>query len=121
MGIFGFGRRELVSVPSNIAQISVSALTVSTAESLVIISVNAETAAVLVKAARSRRPHLLVGDHSSVNLIPVKDARLSPAYDPDVGWIIPMLPGVSDSIVDLVSDGPGVYEIEGLNLAVVVD
>jgi len=119
--MFGFGRKELVDVPEDVTAVTVGSLAVHTAEQLVIVTVDAASAPLLIDAAVPRRPHSLTAGDSIIFLIPVKDARLVPAYDPKLGWIIPLTPAVAGNLAAQLAAGPGGYEIEGINLAFVVE
>ena len=119
--MFGFGRRQLVDVPEDVTAVPVGSLSVHTAEQLVIITIDASSAPLLVDAAVSRRPHSLTAGGTTVFVVPVRDARLVPAHDPKLGWIIPLTSAAADDLAARVTAGPGGYEIAGINLAVVVE
>jgi len=116
-----FRRRELVDVPTELPCIPVDGMAVHTAESMVVLTVSAATASLLLDATASRQAVALVDGELVVNLIPVKDERLVPAHDPKRGWIIPLTPSVADNLTAQVAGGAGAYEIAGLNLGVVVE
>ncbi|GAB2505122.1 hypothetical protein CATRI_03910 [Corynebacterium atrinae] len=115
-----FRRSTLVDVPADIDRIPVPGITVHTAETMVVLTVASTASTLLIDAAASRRPVALTGENVVVNLVPVKDRRLVPAFDPDLGWIIPLTSAVAEDLARQVAGGPGGYEIEGLNLGVVV-
>lgn len=116
-----FRPRELVDVPARLPLLPVSGMAVHTAESMVVLTVSADAAEQLVEVVSSSTPTALVDGDLVVNLLPVRDERLVPAHDPKRGWIIPLTPAVAADLATQVAGGPGAYEIEGLNLGVVVE
>ncbi|MDO5512597.1 hypothetical protein [Corynebacterium sp.] len=116
-----FRRKELVDVPADTVRVDAPGMSVHTASSMVVLTLPASGAASLIDAATSRRPVALVAGDLVVNLIPVRDERLVPAHDPKRGWIIPLTESVSADLAAQVAGGVGAYEIEGLNLGVVVE
>ncbi|GAB3705124.1 hypothetical protein [Corynebacterium nasicanis] len=116
-----FRRKELVDVPADSERHALPGMSVHTAESIVVLTVPLDGAAVLIDAVSSRRPAALVDGDLVAHLVPVKDERLVPAFDPKRGWIIPLVPPVAEDLVAQVSEGAGAYEIAGLNLGIVVE
>ena len=116
-----FRRKELVDVPADLKRHAVPGLAVHTAESIVVLTIPVVSVGVLIDAASSRQPVALEDGELVVNLVPVKDERLVPAHDPKRGWIIPLTSEVAADLAAQVADGAGAYEIEGLNLGVVVE
>ncbi|MDO5671012.1 MAG: hypothetical protein Q4G50_13560 [Corynebacterium sp.] len=116
-----FRRKELVDVPVDLVQRPVPGMTVHTAESMVVLTVPLSSAPVLIDVASSRRPTSLSDGGLVVNLIPVRDGRLVPAFDPKRGWIIPLTEAVAADLATQVAGAVGAYEIAGLNLGIVVE
>lgn len=116
-----FRRSTLVDVPAGIDRIPVPGISVHTAETMVVLTIASAASTLLIDAVVSRRPAALTGENVVVNLVPVKDRRLNPAFDPDLGWIIPLTPAVAEDLARQVSGGPGGYEIAGLNLGIIVE
>lgn len=114
-----FRRRQLVDVPAGLTTVGVGRLQVHTAESLVVVSLGAADVPPLIDALSS--PTALVADGTRVVLVPVKDSRFAPAHDPKQGWIIPVTRAVASSITSTVRPEPGGYEIDGLNVAFIVE
>ncbi|QGU04077.1 hypothetical protein [Corynebacterium comes] len=114
-----FGRRQLVNVPADLTPVELGRLQVHTAESLVIVTVGTADVAPLLDALAS--PTALISGDTRVILVPVKDSRLVPAHDPKRGWIIPVSAAVAESVVSTVRPEPGGYEIDGMNVAFIVE
>lgn len=114
-----FRRKKLVDVPANLTEVALGHLDVHTAESLVIITLGVADVPLLLSALAS--PTALSATDKRVVLVPVKDARLVPAHDPKRGWIIPVTRDVAAEITAVVQAEPGGYELDGLNVAFIVE
>lgn len=114
-----FRRRQLVDVPATPTEVGVGRLQVHTAESLVIVTLGVADVPVLLDAVSS--PTALSCGGTRVILVPVKDTRLVPAHDPKQGWIIPVTAAVAAAVRSTVLPEPGGYEVDGLNVAFIVE
>lgn len=114
-----FRRKELVDVPAHLTEVTLGRLQVHTAESLVIITLGVSDVPLLLSALSS--PTALSAADKRVVLVPVKDSRLAPAHDPKRGWIIPVTRDVAAEITSTVQAEPGGYELDGLNMAFIVE
>lgn len=114
-----FRRKELVDVPGHLTEVRPGLLQVHTAESLVIITLGVADVPLLLRALTS--PTALSTADRRVVLVPVRDSRLVPAHDPKRGWIIPVTRAVAGEISSTVRAEPGDYEIDGLNVAFIVE
>lgn len=115
--------RARVDVP----EFAAAQLQVTTAESLVIVIVDALTAAAVREAADNDRPLLVTAgasdaspgfDRTSVYLLPVRKTTL-PVHDPKKGWLIPVSDEERREVAAQLT-GPGEFEISE-RLAFVVD
>lgn len=111
-----------IDVPEQLPTAEVAELHVHTAEDLAVISTDAAGARALIHTASSRTAvQLICGDKRPVSLIPLSHDRSAPSLDPKLGWLIPLSPETCEEIVQVVSADPGgEYELNSLNLAVVV-
>lgn len=111
----------------DVSEFAASHVQVTTAESLVIVIVDALTADAVREAARGARPLLVTAgkrDASSattdtaVYLLPVSKVTL-PVHDPKKGWLIPLSDQERRAITDKLT-GPGEFEISARLAFVVV-
>lgn len=114
-----FRRQKLVDVPVNLGEVDVDRLQVHTAESLVIITLGVADVPSLLDALSS--PTALSAGDARVVFVPVRRDGHSPAHDPKHGWIIPVTRPVAEEISETVRTEPGGYEIDGLNIAFIVE
>lgn len=114
-----FRRQKLVDVPTNLSEVGVGHLQVHTAESLVIITLGVADVPLLLSALSS--PTALSSGDTRVVFVPVRRDGHTPAHDPKRGWIIPVTQVVAESISRTVHPEPGGYEIDGLNIAFIVE
>lgn len=112
-----------IRVPEHLPSTEVTTLHAHPAEDLVILSTNVSGAQALIDAATSRAAvQLTCGANRPVALVPLGHERSAPTLDPALGWLIPLSPRTCEEIARVVSpDSGGEYELESLNLAVVVE
>ncbi|QGU06804.1 hypothetical protein COCCU_04280 [Corynebacterium occultum] len=105
--------------PADLPVTEVELLQVHTAEQLVILTTSINGARAIIDAARNAVPkQLRCKEARPVSLIPQNHSRSSPTLDPKLGWLIPISPGTAAELLKI--DRPGEYELEHLNLALVV-
>lgn len=113
---------RLAQADSGAPVVEVEYLTVTPAESLLIVVTDPAGAAALLEIARATQPAWLAAasDATARAFFSPSPRPEVPVHDPKKGWVIPLDPGTRAALIDTLRPEPGDYEISA-NLAISVE
>ncbi len=107
-------------IPAELDILPLDRLSVHTAEELVALTIDAGDVGRLCGLLERDSPFALRGPEDTVVFLPVSRAQ-SPAFDPKVGWVVPLTGELTAAILGQLRAQPGGYEIAGGALGFIVE
>lgn len=107
-------------IPAELDILVLDRLSVHTAEQLVALTIATEDVDPLRGLLERGSPCALRGPTTTVVFLPVSRVQ-SPAFDPRVGWVVPLTGELTAAILEQLRARPGGYEIAGGALGFIVE